>query len=49
MWRWAQVNSRNATRLAAGDLDGNGVSDLVIDFGASVGVWVLQTARPGGS
>ena len=39
---WSQVHPFDATRLAAGDLDGNGVSDLVIDFGASFGVWVLH-------
>ena len=39
---WSPIHAFAAKRLAAGDLDGNGQSDLVIDFGASFGVWVFS-------
>ena len=39
---WVQIHTRQAKRMAAGNLDGNARLDLVIDFGPGVGVWVLS-------
>jgi len=44
---WVPLHPFSPTRIAAGDLDGNGVSDLGIDFGSGIGIYVLRTARPG--
>ena len=39
----AAGNAVNPTRMAAGDIDANGVSDfLVIDFGPAYGVWTRR-------
>ena len=46
---WSQIHPAAVTRLVAGDLDGNGVSDLVIDFGAAYGVWTLKNGTTAGS
>jgi hypothetical protein len=37
---WIPIHPFEAKHLAAGDLDGNGVADLVIDFGPAWGVWL---------
>ncbi len=39
---WGQLHAANPTRMAAGDIDANGVSDLVIDFGPAYGVWTRR-------
>jgi hypothetical protein len=36
---WLPVHGLSPVAIVAGDLDGNGLSDLVIDFGAPYGVW----------
>ena len=38
---WSQVHAVNASHLSAGDLDGNGKSDLLVDFGSTYGIWKL--------
>ena len=38
---WSFIHPFAAKRLAAGNLDNNNLADLVIDFGATYGVWVL--------
>lgn len=43
MWTtWALVRPLAPTHVAAGDLDGNGRADLVIDFGAGIGIWTFR-------
>jgi len=39
---WQQIHAYNPVNVAAGDLDGNGQSDLVVDFGAGpgLGLWI---------
>jgi hypothetical protein len=36
---WSQLNVRSPSHLAAGDIDGNGQSDLIVDF-PGFGVWI---------
>jgi hypothetical protein len=37
---WTQIHPSSPEAIVPGDVDGNGVDDLVIDFGSS-GIWVL--------
>jgi len=37
---WHLIHSYNPTAVVSGDLDGNGQTDLVIDFGSTDGLWV---------
>lgn len=39
---WTQVHNLSPTAMARGDLDGNHVDDLVIDFGPGLGVWIYR-------
>ncbi len=39
---WTAIHNLNPTKLARGDVDGNGVPDLVLDFGPGVGVWIWK-------
>ena len=39
---WSQIHPLNASHLAAGDVDGNGRSDLIVDFGSQFGIWILM-------
>ena len=32
------------SQLAAGDVDGNGQSDLIVDFGGPYGIWMLANS-----
>jgi hypothetical protein len=40
--KWRHVHPFDAVRISSGDLDGNGVVDLVIDFGEIYGLWALR-------
>jgi hypothetical protein len=42
---WIQVHPLSAVQMAAGDVDGNGVSDLVLDFGPGYGIWIYNNLR----
>jgi len=39
---WQRIHAYNPATVVTGDLDGNGVSDLIVDFGAGpgLGVWI---------
>ena len=37
---WSQLHPLNAESFATGDFDGNGLDDLVVDFGATSGLWL---------
>ena len=37
---WTQLHSVSPEEVVTGDLDGNGVDEIIIDFGPSYGVWV---------
>lgn len=37
---WTGIHNLNPTSMAKGDLDHNGVTDLVLDFGRGVGIWM---------
>ncbi|OAD20687.1 Na-Ca exchanger/integrin-beta4 domain protein [Candidatus Thiomargarita nelsonii] len=37
---WTNVHTISAETLVTGNLDGNGQDDIIIDFGATYGIWV---------
>jgi hypothetical protein len=39
---WALLHSLSASHIAAGHVDANAKTDLVIDFGLGVGIWVYR-------
>jgi hypothetical protein len=39
---WSKIHNLSADQLVAADLDGNGQTDLVVNFGNSYGTWVLM-------
>jgi len=39
---WVWLHPLDAVHLAAGDIDGNGYADLIVDFGAPYGIWVMR-------
>jgi len=41
---WQNLHNYNVKSVVAGDLDGNGLSDLVVDFGAGVGLFTLTNS-----
>lgn len=40
---WTQLSFDRADQVATGDLDGNGVDEIIVDFGGDYGVWIYQT------
>jgi len=38
---WQLIHSLNPSKTVVADMDGNGVSDLVVDFGSIEGLWIL--------
>jgi len=43
---WLNLDRRNAVATVTGDLDGNGQTDLVADFGAGGGLWACMNDGP---
>ena len=39
---WSSLHGLSASHIAAGHLDANAKADLVIDFGAGVGIWTFR-------
>jgi hypothetical protein len=39
---WVQIHGLPAQRISAADLDGDGVKELIIDFGQGVGLWARR-------
>lgn len=37
---YSQINAANAKSVATGDIDGNGIDEVAVDFGAAQGIWV---------
>ncbi|MBK6971647.1 MAG: hypothetical protein IPH26_01375 [Sterolibacteriaceae bacterium] len=40
--RWTGLDSRPASKIFVGDVDGNGQDDLLFDFGIGQGLWLLS-------
>ena len=39
---WSQLHGLSPARVAAGDIDGSGRADLVLDFGSGIGLWTFR-------
>jgi hypothetical protein len=37
---YQQINAHNPKAMTTGDLDGNGINELIVDFGEGLGLWV---------
>jgi len=37
---WAQLHSLSAESMTTGDMDGNGLDEVIIDFGSPYGIWI---------
>src|SRR6185436_12769526 len=37
---WAQFHPATARNIVTGDLDGNGIDEVILDFGSAYGIWV---------
>ena len=35
-----KINAANPKNVVAGDLDGNGIDEVIADFGAGIGIWI---------
>lgn len=41
---WAQLTNLSPLRMANGDIDADGVADVLMDFGAPIGIWLRRNS-----